>query len=99
VLCHANRELQLLVLDLLGHRIAVNCGSKPALRTDRKLAEIDMPGCFTDAAFECLDVLDLADRIHILNYGRILAEGRPETVLKHPEVVRAYLGTAFKAGE
>ena len=40
-------------------------------------------------------VADLADRIHVLNYGRTLAEGRPETVLKHPEVIRAYLGTAF----
>jgi branched-chain amino acid transport system ATP-binding protein len=44
-------------------------------------------------------VADLADRIHVLNYGRTLAEGRPETVLKHPEVVRAYLGTAFNAGD
>jgi ABC-type branched-subunit amino acid transport system ATPase component len=31
-----------------------------------------------------------------LNYGRTLAEGRPEAVLKHPEVVRAYLGTALE---
>jgi len=39
-------------------------------------------------------VADLADRIHVLDYGRTLAEGRPSEVLKHPEVVRAYLGGA-----
>jgi branched-chain amino acid transport system ATP-binding protein len=43
-------------------------------------------------------VADLADRIHVLNYGRTLAEGTPDTVLKHPDVVRAYLGTALDAG-
>ena len=39
-------------------------------------------------------VADLADRIHVLDYGRTLAEGAPHNVLSHPEVVRAYLGTA-----
>jgi branched-chain amino acid transport system ATP-binding protein len=38
-------------------------------------------------------VADLADRIHVLNYGRTLAEGRPGDVLKHPAVVEAYLGS------
>jgi branched-chain amino acid transport system ATP-binding protein len=38
-------------------------------------------------------VADLADRIHVLNYGRTLAEGRPDDVLKHPTVVEAYLGS------
>jgi branched-chain amino acid transport system ATP-binding protein len=42
-------------------------------------------------------VADLADRIHVLDYGRTLAEGRPDEVLKHPDVVRAYLGTAAGA--
>jgi branched-chain amino acid transport system ATP-binding protein len=38
-------------------------------------------------------VADLADRIHVLNYGRTLASGPVEQVLRDPEVVRAYLGT------
>ena len=38
-------------------------------------------------------IADLADRIHVLNYGRTLAEGRPNEVLNHPDVIRAYLGT------
>ncbi len=39
-------------------------------------------------------VADLADRIHVLNYGRTLAEGSPDDVLKNPAVVEAYLGMA-----
>jgi ABC-type branched-subunit amino acid transport system ATPase component len=39
-------------------------------------------------------VADLADRIHVLDYGRTLAEGAPGDVLKHPRVIAAYIGTA-----
>ena len=37
-------------------------------------------------------VADLADRVHVLNYGRTLADGTPDQVLRHPDVVAAYLG-------
>ena len=37
-------------------------------------------------------VADLADRIHVLNYGRTLAAGAPDEVLQNPAVVAAYLG-------
>jgi branched-chain amino acid transport system ATP-binding protein len=37
-------------------------------------------------------VADLADRIHVLNYGRTLASGPPDRVLNDPEVIDAYLG-------
>src|SRR6267154_2639548 len=37
-------------------------------------------------------VADLADRIHVLDYGRTLAEGSPTDVLNHPDVIKAYLG-------
>jgi branched-chain amino acid transport system ATP-binding protein len=39
-------------------------------------------------------VSELADRIHVLDYGRSLAEGAPHDVLNHPEVIKAYLGEA-----
>jgi branched-chain amino acid transport system ATP-binding protein len=38
-------------------------------------------------------VADLADRIHVLDYGLSLADGPPEAVLNDPEVIKAYLGT------
>jgi branched-chain amino acid transport system ATP-binding protein len=37
-------------------------------------------------------VADLADRIHVLNYGRTIASGPAQQVLNSPEVVRAYIG-------
>ena len=37
-------------------------------------------------------VADLADRLYVLNYGIPLAAGTPETVLKDPRVIEAYLG-------
>jgi branched-chain amino acid transport system ATP-binding protein len=39
-------------------------------------------------------VADLADRICVLNYGRRLAEGAPDVVLRDPQVAEAYLGKA-----
>ena len=37
---------------------------------------------------------NLADRVHVLDYGRTIADGEPEAALKDPEVLRAYIGTA-----
>ena len=38
-------------------------------------------------------VADLACRVHVLDYGRSLADGPPEEVLKNKAVIEAYLGT------
>lgn len=37
-------------------------------------------------------IMDVCDTIHVLNVGRLLASGRPETIRSNPEVVRVYLG-------
>jgi branched-chain amino acid transport system ATP-binding protein len=41
-------------------------------------------------------VADLADRIHVLDYGRTLAEGPPGKVLHDARVIAAYVGTVTR---
>ncbi len=37
-------------------------------------------------------VSEVSDRVIALNYGQVIADGSPDEVQRHPEVVRAYLG-------
>jgi branched-chain amino acid transport system ATP-binding protein len=38
-------------------------------------------------------VMEVSDKVVVLDFGRKIAEGTPAEVRRHPEVIRAYLGT------
>lgn len=42
-------------------------------------------------------VMQLSDRVVVLNSGRKLLEGTPREVVVHPQVVQAYLGERYRA--
>ena len=37
-------------------------------------------------------IMDISDRVMVLNFGQKITEGTPEEIQRHPDVIKAYLG-------
>lgn len=44
-------------------------------------------------------VTEVCDYVYVLNFGKILTEGKPKEVQSHPEVIAAYLGSEVEEEE
>jgi branched-chain amino acid transport system ATP-binding protein len=42
-------------------------------------------------------VLDISDKIVVINFGEKIAEGKPQEIVKNPKVVEAYFGSGWNA--
>lgn len=42
-------------------------------------------------------IMDLSDRIYVLNFGKLIASGIPEAIASHPDVIEAYIGSSRKS--
>jgi branched-chain amino acid transport system permease protein len=63
-----------------------------ALRLIRAIREQGATIVFVEHVMRA--VMELTDRVVVLTYGKAIAEGGPAEVMRHPEVVSAYLGAA-----
>ena len=42
-------------------------------------------------------IMTLSDRVYVMNQGLVIAEGKPEDVVKNPDVIKSYLGAKAHA--
>lgn len=61
-----------------------------AITTIRAIRDLGASIIFVEHVMHA--VMSLSDRIVVLNYGKVIAEGKPEDVMRRPEVVTVYLG-------
>ena len=47
---------------------------------------------FEGTPYEMGVVMDLSDRVTVLNFGTKIAEGSPQEIAEDPQVIKAYLG-------
>ncbi len=84
----ASRPRLLLLDEVLSGLTPAEIGH--AIETIRAIRDLGASIIFVEHVMHA--VMELSDRIVVLNYGKVIAEGRPQDVMRRPEVVSVYLG-------
>ncbi len=92
-------EPELLVLDepfagLNDAETRLLANSLLQLRRGGKFGRVHSEGCaMIIVEHKLAELMRLADRVAVMHFGELLAEGKPEEVVRDPRVVEAYIGT------
>jgi branched-chain amino acid transport system ATP-binding protein len=96
-------EPELLILDepfagLTPVETELLAKSLARLRKGGRFGRLHSEGCaMVIIEHKLSELFRIADRVVVLNFGEVLAEGSPEEVLRDPRVVEAYLGEGAHA--
>jgi len=96
-------EPELLILDepfagLTPVETELLAKSLARLRKGGRFGRLHSEGCaMVIIEHKLSELFRIADRVVVLNFGEVLAEGSPEEVLRDPGVVEAYLGEGAHA--
>ena len=83
-------EPKLLLVDEPSAGMNVDERAEVAVRMRELRAELDVTILLIEHHVQL--AIGLADRVLALNFGKPIAQGAPEEIRQHPEVIKAYLG-------